>query len=171
MRITCGRLSLLLLSLFFTASVNAASGKAERKYYFGFGPGYFSNVNSRKMGADFAGGAMWSLSPQFELAGIAHLGVSMSETDVRYLSPQLKIKYMFSEEPFTWYAGSGLGFGYAHAHDGRSTKGFAISGAIGYRAYKGASMQLSFEFEHQMILKESAFGTPLFTSFKVGVHY
>lgn len=173
MRKICGLISLLLLSLVSSASVYAASGKSksDSHSYFGFGPGYFSNMNTRSLSADVATGVFWSLDPVFDLAATVNFGFSMEHNDVRFVSPQLKGRYMFSELPFTWYAGGGMGFGYGAAHDGDSAKGFSLSLAIGYRAYRQARMQLSFEFEHQMILKESASGTPLLTSFKVGVHF
>lgn len=171
MRHTRELILILFLSIFSTASVDAATGKTQKLYYFGFGPGYYSNMNSRSAGVDFASGISWSLDPRFDLAATASLGFSMEHRDVRFFSPQLKGKYMFSEDPFSWYAGGGFGFGSSHAHNGESTNGFAVSAALGYRAYRQSNLQLSFEFEHQMILKESTVGTPILTSLKVGIHF
>lgn len=172
---------LLLLNLVFTASTFAkdSNNKTTRRYLFGFGPTSYSNVNSRSMGTLFSLGYLWNLDPQFDLLAMADLGTSFKHTDVILLCPQLKGRYMFNEDPesnSSWYAGGGLGIGYAQSH---ATSAFpkddvtslALSAAFGLKFYRKSTFPLFFEFEHLMYLQESRNGTPISTSFKVGLTF
>jgi hypothetical protein len=166
----------LIVILFqYSTALAAPSGKSSRRNYFGFGPGYFSNMNSRNMATLISGGFAWSIDPQFDLYLVADLAFSFKHNDVRYLTPQLKGRYMFNpEENGSWYVGAGMGIGHGATHESAgkpsdSVTGFAISGAFGYKAYQKGAMQLIFEVDHSMVLSESSAGTPILTSFKVGI--
>jgi hypothetical protein len=169
---------LLLLSLLPAARTFAAEkGKVTKSYVFTFGPGYFSNLNTRAIATVLGGGVVWSIDPQFDLLLMADLGISFKYNDVRYFSPQIKGRYMFDEEaPHSLFAGGGIGLSYAVNHDTfgmppDSVIGFSVGASIGYKFYRKSSMPIILEFEHQMILQESRYGTPLMTWLKVGAFF
>lgn len=168
---------LLLLTLIPTARVFAADGKVTKSYFLGFGPGYFSNMNSRSMTTVFSPGLVWGIDPQFDLYTTLDIGYSFKHTDMRYFVAHVKGRYIFSEESnHSWYAGGGLGLGYAVNHGGGgrghvSVKGFTLNAALGYKFYRKTAMPLTIEIEHQMMLEESVNGTPLLTSLKFGVFF
>lgn len=154
-------------------ALSANNSKSTRRWLVGFGPGYFSNMNTRSLATGFSGGWIWNLDPQLDLLLVGDLAFSLQHTDARYLTVQLKGRHLFTpEENSSWFAGAGMGLGHGATHNNGgsdSTTGFTISGAFGLKAYQKAKMQLIFEFEHSMIVSESRYGTPIFTSFKVGV--
>ncbi len=171
---------LLLLNLSFAASTFAKEGthKATRRWLFGFGPTSYSNLNSRGLGTIFTGGYIWNLDPQFDLIAVADAGISFKHNDVRLLCPQLKGRYLFSDEESnsSWYAGGGLGAGYARNHESggyppESTYSFAVSAAFGIKFYRKTVFPLFFEVEHLMYIEESRYGTPISTSIKVGFSF
>lgn len=170
---------LILLSLLPAARSFAASDNAKvtKNSFFAFGPGYFSNLNSRSMATVFTYGMTWGVDPQFDLLLTADFGVSFKHNDVRYLVPQLKGRYLFSEEGnHAGFAGGGVGLGYARNHDTfgfppDSVTGFALSVAAGYKLYRKSPMPIIIEVEHQMILEESHYGTPIMTWLKLGVMF
>ncbi|MBY0386168.1 hypothetical protein K2X05_13500 [bacterium] len=172
---------LLLLNLLFSASSFAkeANNKVIRRYLFGFGPTSYSNLNSRGLGTIFSGGYIWNLDPQFDLIAAADFGISFKHNDVRLFCPQLKGRYMFNDDPesnSSWYAGGGLGAGYARNHETSSFPpdsivSLAVSAAFGVKFYRKTPMPLFIEIEHLMYLRESAYGTPISTSIKVGVAF
>lgn len=171
-------LLLILLTLAPAASVFAAdNAKVVKTTFFGFGPGYFSNLNTRAMATIFSYGMAWSIDPQFDIVGVVDFGFSFKHTDARYLVPQMKARYSFTEEAnHTWFAGAGMGVGYARNHDTfgfppDSVTGLSASVAFGFKAFRKSAMPIIIEFEHQMILEESRYGTPIMTSLKFGVFF
>jgi len=171
-------LVLLLLSLFPTArSFAQDNNKIVQSYYFGFGPGYFSNLNSRSMATVFSAGMVWNVDVQFDLSVNADLGISFEHNDVRFFNPALEGRYIFSEESnHSWYAGGGLGLGYGANHEdathgSESSTGFSISAAVGFKAYRKTAMPILIELEHQMVMKESVYGTPILTWLKFAVYF
>ena len=166
-------LSLIVIVFQCASAVGAPGGKVVRKSYYDFGLGYFSNLNSRSMATVVSGGIGWSIDPQLDLLLAATLAFSFEHNDARFLSPQVKARYLFDAEAnSSWYAGGGLGVGYGanHAGGGRgsdSVMGLAINAAIGYKAYSKGKMSLFFELEHSMIMREAQYGTPILTAFKI----
>jgi hypothetical protein len=164
------------ISLLPTARVYAQElTEARSQYYFAFGPGFFSNMNSNAIATVLSPGVMWSLDPQFNLAVMTDIGFSLHHNDTRFISPQLKGRYIFAPD-YGYYAGLGLGYGYAHTHDSPShpddsASGFASSLAVGWKAYSNSTVQLSVELEHQFIWSNSNYGAPRMTFLKVGVHF
>lgn len=175
--------SIILALIFITiqctfASSTFAAGaksKAVRRYLFDFGLGYFSNLNSRSMATVAGGGLAWNIDPQLDVMVAADLGFSFEHNDVRFLFPQVKTRYMFDPEAnSSWYAGAGLGMGYAANHEGGgrnsdSVTGMGFSAALGYKAYQKGAASVFFELEHSMIMREATYGTPILTSLKVGI--
>ena len=173
---------LLLLNLLFPASSfakeNKKSVKTVRRYLFGFGPTAYSNLNSRGTGTLFSGGYVWNLDPQFDLQAAVDLGISFKHNDVLLLCPQFKGRYFFDdgEANTAWYAGGGMGVGYARNHENASfpkdaVTSFAISAAFGVKFYRNTSMPLFVEIEHLMYIEESRYGTPISTSIKFGLAF
>lgn len=168
-------LSLIVVVFQCASAFGAPSGKVVRKSYYDFGLGYFSNLNSRSMVTVVSGGLGWNIDPQFDLILAATLGFSFEHNDARFLSPQIKARYMFDPEAnSSWYAGGGMGVGYGanHAGGGRSSDsvmGLALNAALGYKAFRKGNISLFFELEHSMIMREAQYGTPILTAFKIGV--
>ena len=177
MNLLLGSCLLLLLNLLLPASSFAKeSNKTVQRTFVGFGPTTYSNLNSGGLGTIFNGGYIWNLDPQFDLQAALDFGISFKHNDVRFIVPQMKGRYMFNEDPeanSSWYAGGGLGFGYSSNHVDASyikdsTTSFVLSAAFGVKFYRKTVMPLFFELEHTMFIEESAHGTPISTSLKVG---
>lgn len=168
-------LALLILTFQCATAFGAASSKISRRYLVDFGFGYFSNLNSRTMTTTFGGGYVWGIDPEMDLILAVDVGYSFEHSDVRFLVPQGKARYSFDPDAkSTWYVGGGLGFGYGANHQSpgfgsESVTGVAASGAFGYKAYQKNTTSVVLELEHIMILRESVYGTPILTCFKVGV--
>ncbi len=173
---------LILLTLLPAASSFAAPAKDEHKvtknYFFAFGPGYFSNLNSRSMATAFTFGVAWSVDPSMDLLLNTDLAISFKHNDVRYFVPSLKLRYMMAEEEakHSLFAGGGVGLGYARNHDTfgfppDSVTGFSVNVGIGYKFFRTSSMPIIVELEHQMIVQESRYGTPLLTWVKIGAFF
>lgn len=168
-------LSLVVVVFQCASALGASGGKVARKSYYDFGLGYFSNLNSRSMATVISGGLGWSVDPQFDLILAATLGFSFEHNDVRFLSPQIKARYMFDPEAnSSWYAGGGMGVGYGANHSGGgrgsdSVMGLAVNAALGYKAYQKGKVSIFFELEHSMIMREAQYGTPLLTTLKIGI--
>jgi hypothetical protein len=169
-------LLLLWITLLPSASLYAQElSEAKQQYYFAFGPGFFNNLNSSDLGTVLTPGVMWSLDPQFDLGVTSDIAFSLHHNDVRFISPQLKGRYIFDPD-HGYYAGLGLGYGFAHSHESPghpddSASGFASSIALGWKAYRNSTVQLSIELEHQFIWSNSDYGAPRMTFLKVGVHF
>lgn len=146
-------------------------------YMFGFGPGFFTNLNASGPATVFSAGKVWAMSDSFDLMGTVDLGLSFKHTDVFYLSPQLKGRYFFKgEEENTTFVGLGLGYGMATSHEDGGTpndtaQNFNFSASYGYKAFRGSSMELSIAIEHQIIFDEATAGTPLLTFLTIGVYF
>jgi len=188
---------LILLPLWFTASTSFAATapgtptatttpggakhsehKVTRSYFFGFGPGYFSNLNSRGMAVGFSLGIAWDIDPSLDLLLTTDFAGSFKNNDVRYFVPMMKLRYMFADEEaqHSLFAGGGIGLGYARNHDTfgfppDSVTGFSINAGIGYKFFRKTTMPIVVELEHQMIVQESHYGTPLFTWVKLGAFF
>lgn len=168
---------LIFLTLFTCASVFAKSNKVEKRYFLGFGPGFFTNLNANGVSTLITPGMNWSLSDFFDLSLSTDVGISFKHSDVLYISPQLKGRYFFSpEEEHSYFVGIGSGYGYAKSHGDPSlpadtSKGFAMGAAFGFKAFRGADMQIAVSAEHQMIVNESRTGTPLATFIKIDVFF
>lgn len=176
--------SLILALIFVTIQCTLASSalaapskssKSVRRYLFDFGLGYYSNLNSRSMGTVAGAGVAWSIDPQMDVMVAADFGFSFEHNDVRFLFPQIKSRYMFDVEAnSSWYAGAGLGMGYAANHEGGgrasdSVTGMGFSVAIGYKGYQKGATNVFVEVEHSMIMREATYGTPIMTALKVGL--
>lgn len=171
---------LLWISLFPSASVYAQELEpAAQQFYLGFGPGFFSNLNSGSVAAIISPGVMWTINPSFDVGVFGDMAFSLSDSDARFISPQLKGRYMFtesSENQIGYYVGGGLGFGYAHSQSSPgkaddSVTGFASSLAFGLKAFRSSSLQVSVELENQFIWKDGLNGTPNMTFLKVALHF
>jgi hypothetical protein len=156
----------------------AAEHKVRRSYFFGFGPGYFSNLNSRAMATAFSLGISWDIDPALDLYLTTDFAFSFKHNDVRYFVPMMKLRYMFAEEEanHSAFAGGGIGLGYARNHDTfgfppDSVTGFSLNLGIGYKFYRKTTMPIVLELEHQMILQESHYGTPIMTWVKIGAFF
>ncbi len=175
-----GSCLLLLLNLLLPASSFAKeSNKTVQRTIIGFGPTAYSNLNSRGVGTLFTLGYVWNLDPQFDLQAALDFGISFKHNDVRFIVPQVKGRYMLNDDPeanSSWYAGGGLGAGYSSNHVDRSfikdsIVSFVVSAAFGVKFYRKTAMPLFFELEHTMFIEESAHGTPISTSIKVGIYF
>ncbi len=178
MNLVAGSCLLLLLNLLLPASSFAKdSNKTVQRTFLGFGPTAYSNLNSRGAGTMFTGGYIWNLDAQFDLLAALDFGISFKHNDVRFITPQIKGRYMLNDDPeanTSWYAGGGLGAGYSRNHEEGgfykdSIMSFVISAAFGVKFYRKTAMPLFAEIEHTMFIEESAYGTPISTSLKVGI--
>lgn len=171
----CFILALILLVFQCATAFGASSSKTARRYLFDFGFGYFSNLNSRTMSTTIGAGYAWTIDPEMDILLAVDFGFSFEHTDVRFLVPQIKARYSFDPDAkSTWYVGGGIGAGYGANHQSpgfgsESVMGIAASAAFGYKAYQKNSTSVVLELEHIMIMRESIYGTPIMTCFKVGV--
>ncbi len=186
-RIILGLSLLLFLNLFVAASSFAidakgpaksskSNNKVAQRYFLGFGPTTYSNLNTSGAGVIFSGGYIWNLDPEFDLLLTADFGTSFKHTDLIMLCPQLKGRYSFSdpEANTTAYAGAGMGIGYSQNHSSAghpkdNIMSFAVSVAAGIKFYRNTPYPIFAELEHLMYIEESAYGTPISTSLKVGI--
>ncbi len=178
MNLLLGSCLLLLLNLLLPASSFAKdSNKTVQRTFVGFGPTAYSNLNSRGAGTLFTAGYVWNLDAQFDFLAAIDFGISFKHNDVRFFTPQIKGRYLLNEDPeanSSWYAGGGLGFGYSSNHEDASyfkdsIVSFVVSAAFGVKFYRKTAMPLFVELEHTMFVEESAHGTPISTSIKVGI--
>lgn len=177
---------LLFLNLSFAASsfaVDAKStkgsksnNKVEQRLLFGFGPTTYSNLNTSGAGVIFTLGYTWNLDSQFDLLATVDAGTSFKHTDLILICPQIKGRYSFSEDDSntTGYAGAGMGIGYSQNHASAgfpkdNVMSFAVSAVVGIKFYRNSPYPLFAEIEHLMYIEESAYGTPISTSVKVGL--
>lgn len=168
----------IIVTLVVLTSLSAfARKKSKKKYYAGFGPAFFTNLNVEDFSPMLSGGVYWKMGEQFDLQAGSELGLSLEHSDVLFITPQIKGRYFFSaEENNTYYTSVGMGYGLAttHAESGRASrtaKGFVFSGGFGLQAFRDKKMQVSIGVEHTIILDESTSGTPIATFVTLAIFF
>ncbi len=149
---------------------------ARRQVSLGFGPAYFSNMESSTPGIGINAGYIWNIDDHFDLGLQTDFAMSTQHADAYYFSGKILTNYFFSTQDISPFIGAGFGYGFASAHDGPrvpddDSSGFAMGLQAGMKFFRTSTVNLSVSLEYNQIFDQNTLGNPSVFMFKCALHY
>ncbi len=151
--------------------------EAVRQVSLGFGPSYFSNMNSPDQAIGFLVGYTWNIDQHFDLGLRSNFSISTLHSDAYLLGAQINTQYFFASRDISPYLGAGFGYGWASAHNGPSpladdtSGGFALSVGGGVKFFRTSTVSFSVGAELMTLFDRNSLGAPSVFSIQVAFHY
>lgn len=152
--------------------------EARRQVIVGFGPAYFSRMNSPSSAIGFQAGYVWNVDDHFDLGLQSDFDISTKDSDAYILSGKIITNYLFTTNDISPFIGAGFGYGWASIHNPASQPigddsagGFAFSLQAGVKFFRTSNVNFMLSGEYSQILNKSAMGQPGVFLIKVALLY
>ena len=150
--------------------------EARRQVLIGFGPAYFSKMNTSKTGIGFQAGYIWNIDDHFDLGLQSDFAISTEHSDAYLFGGKILTNYHFSSNDISPFIGAGFGYGWASVHDTGNIDddgagGFALGLQGGVKFFRTSSVNLSVSGEYTTIFDKSSLGNPQAFMLKVALLY
>lgn len=151
--------------------------EAKRQMVIGFGPSYFSNMNSPGTAIGFLAGFIWNIDDHFDLGLQSDFAISTDHSDAHMFNGKLVANYFFAANDISPFIGAGFGYGWASAHDGNNTinddtaGGFAMSLQAGVKFFRTSNVNFGISGEYSTIFDENTLGNPSAFLLRVALFY
>ena len=152
--------------------------QAGQQATIGFGPAYFSNMNTSSAGIGFAAGYVWNIDDHFDLGLQSDFAISTEDTDAYMLSGKIITNYFFATNDISPFIGAGFGYGWASVHDPSNinladdtASGFAMSLQAGVKFFRTSNVNFAVSGEYTNIFDKSTLGQPRVFMLKVALLY
>ena len=151
--------------------------EAKRQVVVGFGPAYFSNMNSPGIGLGFLAGYIWNIDDHFDLGLQSDFAISTDHSDAHMFNGKIVANYFFAANDISPFIGAGFGYGWASAHDGDNTidddtaGGFALSLQAGVKFFRTSNVNFAISAEYSSIFNENSIGNPSAFLIRVALFY
>ncbi|MCB0378441.1 MAG: acyloxyacyl hydrolase [Bdellovibrionales bacterium] len=150
---------------------------ARKQIVIGFGPAYFSNMNSAGTGVGVQTGYVWNIDDHVDLGLLAEFALSLDHGDAHMFNGKIAANYFFASSDVSPFVGAAFGYGYASAHDGLnqiaddSSAGFALSAQLGVKFFRTSTVNLGVSGEYTTIFDGNSIGNPSMFLLRVGLFY
>ncbi len=149
---------------------------ARRQVSLGFGPAYFSNMQSPGTGIGINAGYLWNIDDHFDLGLQSDFAISTQHADAYFFSGKILTNYFFSTTDISPFLGAGFGYGFASAHDrptiaDSNSSGFAVGLHAGVKFFRTSTVNLAVSGEYNRIFDDNTLGQPSVFMLKVALHY
>ena len=150
---------------------------ATSQVLLGFGPGFFSDMNSPDTSLAFQAGYFWNINDNVDIGLQTDLATSTVHSEASMFLGKIVGNYFFTVDDISPYAGAGFGYGWAKAYDGNSpldddtSGGFALSLQAGAKFFRTSTVNLGIGAEYTKILNENSLGAPSLFLIRVGLYY
>lgn len=151
--------------------------EAKKQVVVGFGPAYFSNMNSPGTGIGFLAGYIWNIDDHFDLGLQSDFAISTDHSDAHMFNGKIVANYFFAANDISPFIGAGFGYGWASAHDGNNTikddtaGGFGLSLQAGVKFFRTSNVNFAISAEHSSIFNENSLGNPSAFLIRVALFY
>lgn len=151
--------------------------EATRQVFLGFGPAFYSEMNSPDTAIGFQAGYFWNINDRIDMGLQTDLAISTVHSEASMFLGKIVGNYFFAVDDISPYVGGGFGYGWANAYDGRKSfaddtaGGFALSVRGGAKFFRTSSVNFGLGAEYTRILDESSIGAPSLFLVRVGIYY
>jgi len=147
-----------------------------RQVHLGFGPSYFSNMNSGNAGLGFSAGYNWIVDDQFELGLQSELAFSTEAVRAYNLGARIVTNYYFLAQDISPFVGAGFGYGWGKARSGpditdTTSSGFSLTAQAGVKFFRTADVNMAISSAFTTIFDQNSIGQPGVFSLQVGLFY
>lgn len=158
---------------------NFETVKSRRQVMIGFGPAYFSNMNTSSSALGFEAAYNWIINDHFDLGLVSDFAISTDHSDAYAFIGKVTTNYHFATRDISPFLGGGFGYGWASVHDGGSQNnisddtagGFALSVQGGVKFFRTSDINFSVSAEYTSILDKSSLGNPGIFYLKAGLYF
>lgn len=149
---------------------------ARRQILIGFGPAYFSKMNSAKSNLGITAGTSWTIDDNWDLGLASDFAISTESTDAYMFTGKIFGNYFFASNDISPFIGLGFGYGWSKAkkynlNGDDSASGFAVSGQAGLKFFRTSTINLAVSGEYTQILDKNVLGNPGVFMLKVALLY
>jgi len=149
--------------------------KADKQFYFGFGPGAGSNLDTGKSGFSWTLGYLWGLEPNFSLR-LNLEGVNIDDSGAGMTSLGIGAQYYFTSNKNSPYVMGALAYSWADSDlenpssfisSNIDESGWAIQTGLGFQFFRTSTVNLGTEFYYTQGFYELVDGNPASYGFRV----
>lgn len=140
--------------------------QAQRQVAIGFGPAYYSNMNSPGTAIGFLAGFYWNIDDRFDLGLQSDFAISTEHSDAHMFNGKILANYFFAANDISPFVGAGFGYGWASAHDRNNSipddtaGGFGLSLQAGVKFFRTSTVNFAVTGEYTTIFDENSLGNP-----------
>ena len=151
--------------------------EAKKQVVIGFGPTYFSNMNSPGTAIGFLAGFVWNIDDHFDLGLQSDFAISTDHSDAHIFNGKIVANYFFASRDISPFIGAGFGYGWASAHDGNNSikddtaGGFGMSLQAGVKFFRTSTVNFGVSGEYSTIFNENSLGNPSAFLVRVALYY
>jgi hypothetical protein len=132
---------------------------------FGFGPAWFTQLDTDPQNYDFYAGYLYEPHPHAAVKTILNITSDFSRS-VAVLG-EIGANFYVFKSAFSPYVGGAFGIGYVHA-EGSDNAGFAGSGSVGLMLFRTSNVHLNLEFKTSVFTQINNRNPKLF-ALRVGI--
>ena len=152
--------------------------ESQRQMAIGFGPSYFSNMNSPGTALGLMAGFIWNIDDHFDLGLQSDFAISTEHSDAHMFGGKLVANYFFAAKDISPFVGAGFGYAWAHAHENlnspitdESASGFAMSLQGGVKFFRTSDVNFGITGEYNTIFNANTLGNPSSFTIRVALYY
>lgn len=141
--------------------------EARRQVSIGFGPAYFTNMNSTGTGLGFQAGYVWNIDDHFDLGLSSDFAISTERSKSYLFTGKIFTNYYFNTNDISPFVGAGFGYGFASVDDANtgglqddSAAGFAMGLQAGVKFFRTSTVNFAISGEYTNIFDKSSLGQP-----------
>jgi len=152
--------------------------KALKQWYFGFGPGKSSNLNTSESALSFTFGYNWGIDEKFDLNLSYEFFVHKDSDTARFSSFDIGINYFLTANDSSIFFTGLVGYGSAQAHDPNGTiftsddaSDFVLGGGAGFKFFRTSNVNVGLLASFKWMASSTSKGNPTIYSLRLGIYY